>query len=85
MLFPNLQARCDAIGETPGLNLNRSVHFLSIPDRQIATKALYLRAQVHRCVSKVHQIASARHIDNHHHSQAAQTAQTLILSAGVER
>jgi hypothetical protein len=85
MFSSNLQARCDVIRQTPLLNLKRSVHFLSIPDRQIAMKAIRFRVQVQPCVSKRRQIAIAQQPDNHHHSQAAQTAQTFILSAGVER
>ncbi len=85
MFSSNLQARCDAIGRTPSLNLKRSAHFLSIPEVQIAMKAIHFRVQVQPCVSKLIQIAIAQQPDNHYHSQAAQTAQTFILSAGVER
>jgi hypothetical protein len=82
MLYPNLQARYSAIWRIPSLTLKRSAHFLSILELQIALKALYIRAQVHRCVSKLRQIASAQHSNL---NQSVQTAQTLILSAGVER
>jgi hypothetical protein len=85
MLSLNLQARCDATGKPPGLNLQHSVHFLSIADRPIATKAIRFRVQVQPCVSKRRQIAIALQTDNHHHSQAVQTAQTFILSKEVER
>lgn len=85
MFSPNLQARCPAYSSTPGLNLKRSAHFLSIADRPIAMKAIYFRVQVQPCVSKLIQIAIAQQPDNHYHSQTAQIAQTFILSAGVER
>lgn len=78
MFSPNLQARCSAIRRTLRLNLNRSAHFLSIPDVQIAMIAIRF-GRLPLETRRKSDLQAARNIS------IAQTAQTLTVSQGVGR